>query len=56
MQRRHTPRRPFPGSYGGLARFTDLRRLKVVGKSTLIGCSGEYSDFQYILSLLDELV
>lgn len=43
------------GSYGSLARFTDLRRIKTVGNSTLVGASGEYSDFQYISDLLDSL-
>lgn len=44
-----------PGSYGGLARFRDLRRLQPVSERTLVGASGEYSDFQYLLELLDEL-
>lgn len=34
------------GSYGSLARFTDLRRIRRVGDYTLIAGSGEYSDFQ----------
>ena len=34
------------GSYGSLARFTDLRRIRRVGDFTLIAASGEYSDFQ----------
>ena len=44
------------GSYGSMAKFTDLRRLRAVGKSTLIGASGEYSDFQHIMDLLSEIV
>jgi 20S proteasome subunit beta 7 len=44
------------GSYGSMAKFTDLTRLRSVGRSTLIGASGEYSDFQYIMDLLEELV
>ena len=44
------------GSYGSMAKFTDLRRLRAVGKSTLIGASGEYSDFQHIMDLLTEIV
>lgn len=44
------------GSYGSMAKFTDLCRLRAVGKSTLIGASGEYSDFQHIMDLLGELV
>lgn len=44
------------GSYGSLARFTDLRRIRRVGDYTLVGASGEYSDFQHIMDLLHELV
>lgn len=35
-------------SYGSMARFTDIRRLKSFGKYTIVGASGEISDFQYI--------
>lgn len=41
------------GSYGSLARFKDLRRIRKVGARTLVGASGEYSDFQHILQMLD---
>lgn len=43
------------GSYGSLTRFTDLRRLRKCGDNTIVGGGGEYSDFQYIIELLDEL-
>jgi len=43
-------------SYGSMARFRDIRRIAPLGKYTLIGASGEYSDYQYLLRLLDELV
>lgn len=44
-------------SYGGLARFKDVQRLAKVNNSTLLGGSGELSDFQYITgTLLKELV
>jgi len=42
-------------SYGSQARYKDVCRLKKVGKYTLLGASGELSDFQYIGDLLDEL-
>ena len=45
-----------PASYGSLARFKDVQRLQVVGDYTVIGASGDISDFQYIQRLLDELV
>lgn len=44
------------GSYGSLARFTELRRIRCVGDYTLVAGSGEYSDFQSIMDLLHELM
>jgi 20S proteasome subunit beta 7 len=44
------------GSYGSLARYTELRRIRRVGDYTLVAASGEYSDFQYVMDLLHELV
>ncbi|GBE85714.1 proteasome endopeptidase complex beta subunit [Sparassis latifolia] len=43
-------------SYGSLARFKDIQRLHPVGSSTIIGVSGDLSDFQYLQNLLDGLV
>jgi len=43
-------------SYGSLARYFDLDRVLPLGKFTLIGGSGDYSDFQHIMKFLDELV
>lgn len=43
-------------SYGSLARFKDVQRLHAVGNHTVLGASGDMSDFQYIRSLLDDLV
>ncbi|KAK3255293.1 Proteasome subunit beta type-4 [Cymbomonas tetramitiformis] len=43
------------GSYGSTKRYKSMERMKPVGKFTLIGASGEYSDFHYIMKLLDEL-
>jgi 20S proteasome subunit beta 7 len=43
-------------SYGSLARFRDVRRIQPLGKYTIIGGTGEYSDFQYIIKILEELV
>lgn len=33
-------------SYGSLARFKDVQRLKSVGTHTVLGAGGEMSDFQ----------
>lgn len=43
-------------SYGSLARFKDIQRLHPVGTSTIIGASGDMSDFQYLQHTLDELM
>lgn len=44
------------GSYGGLARFKDVKRIFSVGKKTLIGGSGDISDLQEIEKMLDDMV
>lgn len=43
------------GSYGSLLRFTDIERLIPVGKSTVVGISGDISDMQHIEHLLEEM-
>jgi 20S proteasome subunit beta 7 len=40
-------------SYGSLARYKDVRRIQKVGESTLIGASGEISDYQAIMENLE---
>ena len=42
-------------SYGSLARFKTMERMKQVGKYSLLGAGGEYSDFQQILEYLKEI-
>jgi len=42
-------------SYGSLARYKDTRRLIKVGEQTLIGASGEMSDFQSLQDLLENM-
>jgi len=43
------------GSYGSLARYRNLRRIRKVSQDTIIGGTGDYSDFQEIVKILDEL-
>ncbi|KAJ7471818.1 nucleophile aminohydrolase [Mycena latifolia] len=43
-------------SYGSLARFRDIQRLHAVGEHTVIGAGGDMGDFQYIQSILDEIM
>lgn len=42
-------------SYGSMARFKSVQRIAKVNETTVLGASGEYSDFQYIKDLLEEL-
>lgn len=42
-------------SYGSEARYKDVCRMKQVGEFSLLGASGELSDFQYLGDQLDEL-
>jgi len=44
------------GSYGSMARFKSIERLKQCGESTVVGAGGDLSDFQYIDDLLAELM
>lgn len=44
------------GSYGSLARFRDVKRICDVGEHTLVGASGDISDFHYIEHMLEDLV
>ena len=43
------------GSYGSTKRYKNLQRMRVVNASTVIGFTGELSDFDYIMTLLEEL-
>ncbi|KAJ3084800.1 Proteasome subunit beta type-7 [Quaeritorhiza haematococci] len=40
-------------SYGSLARFRDVERLTKVGDHTVVGASGDISDYQYIQHMLE---
>lgn len=42
-------------SYGSLAKFTGVSKFHKVSNNTVIGASGEYSDFQYICESLGEI-
>ena len=43
-------------SYGSTLRYKSVGRIKPIGKHSLLGASGEISDFQEILRYLDELM
>ena len=42
-------------SYGSMARYKDVRRIKTVGDNTIIGASGEMSDFQAVMKKLENM-
>lgn len=42
-------------SYGSLARYKDVRRIQRVGENTLIGASGEISDFQGVMEMVQSM-
>ena len=42
-------------SYGSLARYKDMKRLTAVGENTIIGASGEMSDFQAIVKKIEAM-
>jgi len=44
------------GSYGSMARYSNISRLMRVNASTVIGAGGDYADFQFIKSLLEQKV
>lgn len=42
-------------SYGSMAMFKDVRRIVKVNEHTLVGGSGEFSDFQFLTDLLQDV-
>ncbi|KAG4425840.1 hypothetical protein IFR04_001047 [Cadophora malorum] len=42
-------------SYGSLARFTDVKRLRIFAETTVVGFGGDVSDMQYLDRLLTSL-
>merc|ERR1711988_109748 len=44
------------GSYGSMARFKSVERIKQFGGHTVVGAGGDLSDFQHIEELLEELM
>lgn len=42
------------GSYGSLARFTELDRIYKVNNSTVLGAGGDYADFQFIRDVIQQ--
>lgn len=42
------------GSYGSLARFRNCPRILKVNKNILLGCSGDYADYQYLRDIIEQ--
>jgi len=42
-------------SYGSMARYKSVQRIAKVNDGAIVGASGEFSDFQYIKDLLEDL-
>jgi len=43
------------GSYGSLARFRNCSRVLRVNDKTVVGCTGDYADFQYLKALIEQM-
>merc|ERR1712130_429334 len=41
-------------SYGKLARYKDVQRIEKVNDYCMVGGTGEFSDFQYLMQMLNE--
>ena len=50
-----TNRGSLSASYGSLARFTDVKRLRIFDDRTVVGFGGDVSDMQYIDRMLNSL-
>lgn len=44
------------GCYGSTKRYKSFERLRKINTKTVLGAGGELSDFQYIMTLLEELM
>lgn len=50
----HFPTQFHSASYGSLARFRNVQRMTALGGNTLMGTSGDISDFQHLKALLHQ--
>jgi len=42
------------GSYGSLARFTELDRIMKVNDSTVVAAGGDYADYQFLTEIIEQ--
>ena len=41
-------------SYGSLARFPDVQRVLRVNDTTIVACTGDFADFQFLSEILEQ--
>ena len=44
------------GSYGSLARFRNVSRVLKVNDKTILGAGGDFADFQFMKSIIEQRV
>lgn len=44
------------GSYGSLARFRDVPRVNRINDKVVIGCGGDYADFQFLSKAIEQKI
>ena len=42
------------GSYGSLARFTEIERVIKVNETTMVGAGGDFADFQFLSDIIKQ--
>jgi len=43
------------GSYGSLARFRGVERILKVNDNTILGCMGDFADYQYLKGIIEQI-
>ena len=44
------------GSYGSLARYRNCSRVMKVNNNTILGAGGDYADYQFLKSIIEQNV
>ena len=42
------------GSYGSLARYPDVPRVVRVNETTVVACTGDIADFQFLQEIIEQ--
>jgi len=42
------------GSYGSMARYRHCPRVMKVNENTILGCMGDYADFQHLKDIIEQ--